>query len=360
MIHLRVVAPRRCADRALELLENSRAVVNVVRLRDAAHKPDGDLILCDVAREDASVVLSDLRELGIHHDGSIAIEEIDTALADAFEAAERAAPGQPSDAVVWEEVEARTSEKAELSVSFLAFMCVATVIAAVGLLTDNPVLIVGSMVVGPEFGPLAGVCVALIHRRGPLARRSAAALGVGFPLAIAAAFLASIAFREIGLAPADFATADHPLTDFVAQPDAFSFVVAYLAGTAGVLSLTSAKSSALIGVLISVTTIPAAANVGLASAYGDWGDAGGALAQLTLNLGAIVLAGIATLYVQRRFYLTRKRRHERGLERPGPRAGGAGGGRIGSARPGSAAVGDGGGERSLRAAEERPQRQGAP
>jgi uncharacterized membrane protein len=41
------------------------------------------------------------------------------------------------------------------------------------------------------------------------------------------------------------------------------------------LSLSTAKSGALIGVLISVTTIPAAANVGVASAYGDWTSFGG-------------------------------------------------------------------------------------
>ena len=46
------------------------------------------------------------------------------------------------------------------------------------------------------------------------------------------------------------------------------------------LSLTSAKSGALIGVLISVTTIPAAANIGVAAALGDWSDWRGAMAQL--------------------------------------------------------------------------------
>ena len=83
MIHLRVVAPERCAHQALDLLEASPAVVNIVHLHGAARKPDGDVILCDVAREDASVILGDLRELGLHHDGSIAIEMIDTALSDA-------------------------------------------------------------------------------------------------------------------------------------------------------------------------------------------------------------------------------------------------------------------------------------
>ena len=341
MIHVRVVAPRRRADRALELLESSPAVVNMVHLPGAAHKPDGDVILCDVAREDASVILSDLRGLGIHHDGSIALHEISTAVADAFDEAEQAAPGQPSDAVVWEEVESRTSEGAELSVSFLVFMAIAMTIAAVGIVTDNPILVVGSMVVGPEFGPIAGVCVALVNRRGALARRSATALGVGFPVGIAAAFLASLVLRWTGLGPDALTSQSHPLTDFVSRPDALAFIVAYLAGTVGVLSLTSAKSGALIGVLISVTTIPAAGNIGLASAYGNWGEAAGALGQLSLNLGAILLAGTVTLYVQRRFYVVRLQRHRRGLE-PQRAPSQAAGGRDGAPR----------GERARRGAEE--------
>ena len=75
------------------------------------------------------------------------------------------------------------------------------------------------------------------------------------------------------------------------------------------LSLTSAKSGALIGVLISVTTIPAAANIGVAAALGNWDDWVGAMAQLSLNLCGIVLAGVATLYVQRVLFERRRQRH---------------------------------------------------
>ena len=84
---------------ALELLEASPSVLNIVHLHAAARKPD-DVIRCDVAREDASVILSELRVLGIHHSGSIAVEEVDLALSDAARRAEQAAPGLPSDAVV--------------------------------------------------------------------------------------------------------------------------------------------------------------------------------------------------------------------------------------------------------------------
>ena len=45
------------------------------------------------------------------------------------------------------------------------------------------------MVVGPEFGPLAGLCVAVVERRRDVALRSLTALAVGFPVGITAAFL---------------------------------------------------------------------------------------------------------------------------------------------------------------------------
>jgi uncharacterized hydrophobic protein (TIGR00271 family) len=311
MVHLRIVVPAERAPRALELLDVSPATTNLVHLAGAARRPRGDVILCDVAREDASVVIEDLKGLGIAEDGSIALEQIDSQLSAAAERAERAARGLPSDAVVWEEVEARTSENTELSGTFLAFMVLACLIASVGIFTGSPILIVGAMVVGPEFGPLAGLCVAAVERRRGVAMRSLSALAVGFPAGITAASLFTLACVATGLVDADFKSTQNPLTQFIAEPEAFSFIVAAFAGAAGVLSLTSAKSGALVGVLISVTTIPAAANIGVAAALGNWEDWRGAIAQLTVNLSAIVIAGVATLYVQRRLFERRWRRHLR-------------------------------------------------
>ena len=311
MVHLRIVVPNHQAEHVLDLLDNTPSVCNLIYLERAARRPEGDVILCDVAREEASVIVSDLRELDVDVEGSIAIEEIDSEISAAAIRAEKASEGLPSDAVVWEEVESRTSENVELSAGFLAFMAVAMMIAAVGIFTDQVVLIIGAMVVGPEFGPIAGLCVAAVQLRGDLLKRSLLALAIGFPLGITATFLLSLALNAVGLVPSDFAEENHPFTEFISSPDFFSFLVAYLAGTAGVLSLTSAKSGALIGVLISVTTIPAAANIGVAAAFGDWSEWIGAMAQLSLNLSAIVLAGIGTLFLQRRLYQRRRRDHLR-------------------------------------------------
>src|SRR5215207_9934766 len=203
MVHLRIVVPPDRTEKVHALLCGTQSAIDVIRVPNASTRPDGDLIMCDVAREDASVIISDLRQLGIHHDGSISLSATDT-ISDYAEAAVKHAPGSPADAVIWEELDERTSESVELSAVFLLYMALAAIIAAIGIFLDSPILVVGAMVVGPEFGPVAGLCVALVQLRGPLARRSAVALAVGFPLAIAATVVAVLLFDAVGIVPNSF------------------------------------------------------------------------------------------------------------------------------------------------------------
>jgi uncharacterized hydrophobic protein (TIGR00271 family) len=309
VVHLRIVAPPDRAEKALKLLDAYGSVSNVIFLKDAARRPNGDVILCDVAREDTSVIISDLRELDIFDEGSIAIDQVDTHISRLADAAVKHAKGAPGDAVVWEEVVSRTSEEAELTATFVIFMVLAGLIATVGIFLNTPILIIGAMVVGPEFGPVAGICVALVQRRPEIALRSAAALAVGFPAAITAAWAASLVFRWTGLTPDHFSARDHELASIISSPDFFTFFIAFCAGIAGMLSLSTAKSGAIIGVLISVTTIPAAANIGLAAAYGDWPAWRGSVEQLAINVASIIAAGVLTLWIQRLLYQRRRRRH---------------------------------------------------
>ena len=139
-----------------------------------------------------SIGVSQLRRSGLGRGGSISIDAVDSVISPDARRAALALAGSPADALIWEEVQARTSESAEFSFSFAAFM-LATLIAAIGILTGSQILIIGAIVVGPEFGPLADgtlatLCAALVQRRPAMAARSAAALAAGFPLGIAAAF----------------------------------------------------------------------------------------------------------------------------------------------------------------------------
>lgn len=300
MLHLRVIVPPGRAGTVVPLLREHPGVTNIAVLPGAALEPPGDLLLADVAREAATPVIGLLREQGCEQEGSIAIDEVDVSISRAADQAEAGAPGLGVDAVVWEEVEARTSEESTLSVTYLTFMAIATVLAAIGVLLDSPILVIGAMVVGPEFGAVAGVSVGLVARRRAAALRSLVALVVGFAVAFAVTVVAVKLLDFAGLVTEQMLTAHRPLTSFISQPNALSFVVAFLAGIVGTLSLTAAKSGALVGVLISVTTVPAAGDAAASLAYGRPVEATGSAAQLGLNLLGLLAAGVLTLTLQRR------------------------------------------------------------
>ncbi|MEV5848871.1 DUF389 domain-containing protein [Streptomyces sp. NPDC051985] len=299
MLHLRLITPPDDTDDVVRLIEKTVGTAHLVVLPGAARNPAGDVVLCDVAREAGDELIAALRALDLDRTGSIAVENIDLSLSHRADKAEAEAPGEGADAVLWEGLTEATHEESTLSVTYVAFLTLATMIAACGVVLDNAILIVGAMAVGPEFGPLAGICTALVQRHPRLALRSVIALLVGFAVAMLVTVGFTYFMDGLGLFTKVQLEAERPNTNFIYRPDAFSFVVAVLAGIAGILSLTSAKSGALVGVAISVTTVPAAANATVAFAYSEYRQAWGSTEQLLLNLLGIVLAGTATLVAQK-------------------------------------------------------------
>ncbi|MGV9879324.1 DUF389 domain-containing protein [Streptomyces sp. NPDC003006] len=308
MLHLRLISPADKTDDVLRLIEGTTGTAHLAVVPGAARDPAGDVIMCDVAREAGDELISALRALDLDKCGSIAVENIDLSLSERADKAEHDAPGEGSDAVLWEQLTDATHEESTLSITYVAFITLATMLAACGVVLDNAILIVGAMAVGPEFGPLAGFCTALVRRAPKLALRSLTALLVGFLVAMVVTVGFSYVMDATDLFTHDALKAERPNTNFIYRPDWFSFVVAVLAGAAGTLSLTSAKSGALVGVAISVTTVPAAANAAVAFSYNEYKQAWGSTEQLLLNLLGIVLAGTLTLLAQKALWATQRER----------------------------------------------------
>ncbi|MEN8653872.1 DUF389 domain-containing protein [Streptomyces sp. 21So2-11] len=311
MLHLRLMIPADRTEEVVALVESTVGATHLAVIPGASRDPQGDLVLCDVAREAGDGLIGALRGIGIDESGSIAVEDIDLSLSARADRAEEDAPGEGADAVLWEHLADATHEESTLSATYLAFLALATMIAACGVVLDNAILVVGAMAVGPEFGPLAGFCTAIVQRAPRLALRSMIALIAGFAAAMAVTVAFSFFMDAVGLFSEAKLDGERPNTGFVYAPDWFSFVVAVLAGAAGMLSLTSAKSGALVGVAISVTTVPAAANAAVALSYGDLGQTWGSSQQLLLNLLGIVVAGTLTLLIQKYFWSRQRERTAR-------------------------------------------------
>lgn len=296
----------------VDALRNDERVAHVVLLPGTALAPSGppgDVALCLVAREAATDIVAGLRRLGLPEGTGIAFEEVEAVESAAAERAERVAPGAPEDAIVWDVVQRRAAADAGWSWSYFVFLALATTIAAVAVITDSSILVVGAMVVGPEFGPVSAIAVGLVlGPRGMLAS-ALRLLVLGFLVAILCTCLLALLARAAGWVAVGDVLADRPLTGFIWKPDRWSVVVALLAGAAGVLSLTAGRSNALVGVFISVTTVPAAGNLALALAFAGSTrmnvEIRGAAEQLGINLLGMVVAGSLVLGLQR--LLTRRR-----------------------------------------------------
>ena len=298
MLHLRLRVPPDLLDTVVDDLTQEPTVTNMGVVPDGYMHPQGALVFADVARENATPVIGRLRDYGLEREGAIAVDPVDTMLSRDAERSERMAPGSPDDGVVWVQVEQKLRRDSQLSIAFVAFMTLAALIAGAGRILDQPILIVGAMVVGPEFAPIAAICFALSRPRLAMIPQAVVSMLVGFGAAVLIATAIWFIAFQFGAFTADqAATGAH--TDFIIKPDVWSLVVAVFAGVAGTLSLTTAKSGPLVGVFISVTTIPAVGAAAVCIAAGMWDEVWSCVAQLGINIVGMILAGAIALFLQR-------------------------------------------------------------
>ena len=295
MLHLRIIAPPELTARVLQELADDPGATHITANRGAATQPPGDLVCCDVVRASVNPLLRRLRSAGVAERGGITMTELEAVASAAADRAQAQLLTPEIDTIVWEEVSARTSDDSAFSVSFGVLMVLAGIIAAIAVVTNNPVLIVGAMIVSPDYGPMAALSVALLNRAWRPGWRSFRALALGFPLAALAALLFTLAARGLGRIPAPYLAGQRPLTGLLLGANLGAFVVAFVAGAAGIIALGRAKSGAVVGVLVSITTIPAASNVGVALAMGSLPEAGKSLSILLVNLAGLLAGGVVTL-----------------------------------------------------------------
>lgn len=299
LVHFRLTTPADLTDQVVDLLVSHDWVTNVTLARGASLVPEGDLVECDIAREKAGPMLSKLRRIGLDRVGGIVLTTPSGTPFDAADRLEAAAPGHPDDAVIWEFVEAQAEAGAVPTVSYHVFLVIAVALAAIAVITDSAVLVVGAMVVGPEFSAVVAASAGVALWRGSLFVSGLRLLLLSFAFAVGVVALLALLAHATGLIePADVTRA-RPNTGFIWHPDVWSVIVALLAGAAGALALALSKTATMVGVFISVTTVPAAGNLALGLALWETGEISGSLGQLGINIGCMVVAGAVVLVLMR-------------------------------------------------------------
>jgi uncharacterized hydrophobic protein (TIGR00271 family) len=207
------------------------------------------------------------------------------------------------EAFAWVEVMGEARTHARPLGRYLALMTVAAVLGAIGVITDNLILIVGAMAVSPDLLPICAACVGFVAGRLQLARRAVVTLLLGILLTWAVAAGLSWALQEVGILSAHFQVHEENLHG-LQSIDYSTILVALAAGVAAMLSFET-RAAAAVGVAISVTTIPASALFGVSLGLGDVSVSWGAAGVLGVNVALLLVSGTLTLAVQHRLTSSR-------------------------------------------------------
>lgn len=290
---LRVTCSPDRTEHIVGLLLDHAGASELTVVTDSSRVTLGDLILAEVPRSVVDEILERIAEAHLHPDLHVAVQQ-----------SERLVPPQDDDgadeeAVIWAQVVQDVHETGRLSWINVALIVVAGCIAAIGIIQDQLLLIVGAMALSPDYFPVADACLSIVRRDWRRAGQAVGTLVLSFSAAIAGAWLLTELLGRTGIV-SEATAPPQELTLFISRPDALSVVVALFAGVAGALAITLADARGLVGVFVSITTIPAAANMGVALASSDWSEFSGAAVQLLVNIASLIVAGTITLGIRRR------------------------------------------------------------
>jgi uncharacterized hydrophobic protein (TIGR00271 family) len=300
VLRLRLAVEEKRADAVTEALEGTGGVHRIVAL-SPERAGTGVVLAADVLPSVADRVMGLIRDWEID-DSDYLLTRQDVVAPIPHVHAKFADPQE----FAWVEVMGEARTHARPLGRYLALMTVAAVLGAVGVLTDNPILIVGAMAVSPDLLPISAACVGIVGRRIPLVRHAIGTLLLGILLTWVVAAGLAWGLQAVDILSSNFQVREEGLHG-LQSVDYSTILVALAAGVAAMLSFET-RAAAAVGVAISVTTIPASALFGVSLGLGEVSVSWGAAAVLGINVVLLLLSGASTLAVQRRLASSRARR----------------------------------------------------
>jgi uncharacterized hydrophobic protein (TIGR00271 family) len=292
MLQMRVFIPEERAREIGALLQGTEGARHVMLVGSTVEGSKA-LITAELTPAATDQVMRQLVDAGV------LAEEIDVIQSDTvptIEAGRGSWLAPRGEALVWSAVVNQARTNARFNAKYAAFMAIAGVIAAFGVITQNAILIVGAMALAPDLTPVTATSVGIVGRRPRLTGRALLTLAVGYLFTIAGALVTSAFFRMTGLLPSSY-TLSEGIVGPLASYNLMIVIIAFAAGVAGILAFET-KAGAAVGVAISVTTIPAAAYIGTAFGLLQTGMVTQAFVMLTVNVLMLVAGATAGLLVQ--------------------------------------------------------------
>lgn len=183
-----------------------------------------------------------------------------------------------------EEILSDIWSQAELNRNFVLASILASILATLGLLTDNIIITIASMIIAPYFGPILGTSLGIVLNIDELRQESLKSEFIGLGLSVLTGFGFAMVLPYTGPTHRILA---------ISNPTYIDIIFAVVAGIAAAISVISVAPVALVGVAIAASIVPPAVNVGIGLSFALRGDplAGsiiyGSALLLTINVLAI-------------------------------------------------------------------------
>nr|WP_254282958.1 TIGR00341 family protein [Halomicroarcula limicola] len=294
---VQLTVPTGKLEAALDVLDGEG--IDYVVSDETSNRDIAAVVSFPIPTEALEPILAALREVGLDEDTYTVVVEANTVISRQFdELQEKYAEEESEDRIAREELMAKANGLAPSFPVYATMTVISAVVATAGLLLNSAAVIVGSMVIAPLIGPALSANVGTVVDDREMFRRGVKLQVVGLLLSIVSAAIFAYFVRTANLIP--------PISDITAidqvrervSPDFLSLAVALGSGAAGILSLTSGVSTAMVGVMIAVALIPPAAAVGIGIAWAAPLVSLGSGVLLLVNVLSINLAALIGLWYQ--------------------------------------------------------------
>jgi uncharacterized hydrophobic protein (TIGR00341 family) len=183
-----------------------------------------------------------------------------------------------------EELYASIEKGAIPGFDFIFLVILSTIVAAVGLIHNDPAVVIGAMVIAPLLGPNLAMAFGAVLGDKALITRALKANIYGVALTLLISVGIGLLFSSAEQIKESAELLNRTNVTYA------GLVLALAAGSAAVLSLTTGVSSALVGVMVAVALMPPAVTFGVTLGTGAMELAYGAFLLLGANIVCINIA----------------------------------------------------------------------
>ncbi|AGB38653.1 TIGR00341 family protein [Natronococcus occultus] len=296
MRHIQVTVPVGKREAVLEVLDEEG--IEYVVTKENSNREYDSVVSFPMPTNAVESILDSLQDVGIEHESYTVVTDAETVISRDFNELQQEyrTESVKDEEISRQELMTRAEELTPTFSVFFAMTLISAIVATVGLLLDSPAVVVGSMVIAPLIGPALSASIGTVVNDRDLFFRGLRFQFTGVFGGIAIAAIVAWLFQSMFLVPPG---AEITQIDEIAEriaPELLLLPVAIGAGAAGILSLATGFSVAIVGVMIAAALVPPMAAAGIALAWGLPAAALGSTVLVLVNLLGVNLAGLVTLW----------------------------------------------------------------